>query len=76
MTDSQAIDIVHPWTQDLDYDLTTFSIAMIHFMSGGHLQTYVDGLDALLHLREKDQVLISEACNHVRIPEVCDDIGR
>jgi hypothetical protein len=80
MTDSQAIDVVHEWTkgdvgQAPRYDVTTFSIALINFMSGGHLQHYVDGLAAFLSLKPDDRLLIAEACNHVRIPEKCDDIG-
>lgn len=35
----------------------------------------MDGLEALLDVKDGDKVLISEACNHVRIPEACDDIG-
>jgi hypothetical protein len=77
VTDSQAVDVVHPWTESLKekVDMTTFSIALIHYMSGGRLQTYVDGLVTLLSLRPGDKILIAEACNHVRIPEACDDIG-
>lgn len=75
VTDSQAIDVVDPWTRELQVDLTTFSVATIHRMSGGRLQAYADGLAALLGLRRGDRVLVAEACNHVRIPEQCDDIG-
>ena len=77
ITDSQAVDVVHPWTEGIQekVDVTTFSIALIQYMSGGRLQTYVDGLAALLSLHPGDKVLIAEACNHIRIPEACDDIG-
>lgn len=79
VTDSQAVDVVDPWTKDGDgdgdVDVTTFSVAMIHRMSGGRLQAYVDGLAAVLDLGEGDRLLVAEACNHVRIPEQCDDIG-
>lgn len=79
VTDSQAVDVVDPWTAPGagvgDVDVTTFSVAMIHRMSGGRLQAYVDGLAAVLDLREGDRLLVAEACNHVRIPEQCDDIG-
>jgi hypothetical protein len=77
VTDSQAVDVVDAWTRgvDVDVDMTTFSVAMIHRMSGGGLQAYVDGLAALLDVKEGDRVLVAEACNHVRIPEACDDIG-
>ena len=77
VTDSQAVDVVDPWTRggEGEVDVTTFSVAMIHRMSGGRLQAYVDGLAAVLDLADGDRVLVAEACNHVRIPEQCDDIG-
>ncbi len=82
VTDSQAVDVVDPWTRGDGeslgagaLDMTTFSVAMIHRMSGGRLQAYVDGLAALLDLKSGDRLLVAEACNHVRIPEQCDDIG-
>lgn len=79
ITDSQAIDVVHPWTLDEHghsmHDVTTFSIAMMNYMSGGKLQAFVNGLQVLSQLKSGDHILISEACNHLRIPENCDDIG-
>ena len=71
ITDSQAIDLVAPWTPD-EVGVTTFSIVMINHMGGGRLSTFVDGLKVLSSLRSGDKVLIVEACNHSRIEE---DIG-
>lgn len=71
ITDSQAIDLVAPWTPD-EIPLTTFSIVMIEHGSRGRLALFVDGLRALAGLRAGDRVLIAEACNHSRIGE---DIG-
>ncbi|KAG2501618.1 hypothetical protein HYH03_000123 [Edaphochlamys debaryana] len=80
VTDSQAVDVVAPWTSDPSsgaplVPFTTFSIAMAYQQSGGNLGLFVEGLAALNGLREGDRVLISEACNHNRITEACNDIG-
>ncbi|GLI60291.1 hypothetical protein VaNZ11_002404 [Volvox africanus] len=80
VTDSQAVDVVHPWTLDPDtgrplVPFTTFSICMAYAMSGGRLDAWVGGLEALEGLQEGDRVLISEACNHNRITKECNDIG-
>lgn len=85
VTDSQAIDIVHPWTLDASgtplLPITTFSIAMAHRQSGGRLSLFVDGLRAVISegggagLVASDRVLIAEACNHNRITSDCNDIG-
>lgn len=75
VTDSQAMDVVHPWTMAGDkpiVDITTFSIAMINYMSGGRLEQFVEALNAFKSLKQGDKVLICEACNHNRI---IDDIG-
>eukprot|EP01029_Cantina_marsupialis_P016451 TRINITY_DN36676_c0_g1_i1.p1 TRINITY_DN36676_c0_g1~~TRINITY_DN36676_c0_g1_i1.p1 ORF type:complete len:462 (+),score=146.79 TRINITY_DN36676_c0_g1_i1:115-1500(+) len=76
ITDSQAMDLVHPWTLDEDGNetipITTFSIMMINFLTGGRLPTFVEGLERFKSLKEGDRVLICEACNHNRIQ---DDIG-
>jgi len=65
-------------------DITTFSIVMIQHMSGGRLGAFVEGMTRLVEMEEEARqakegkearVLIAEACNHVRIPEACDDIG-
>lgn len=71
ITDSQAVDVVHQWTPE-GIGLTTFSITMINYMSGGKLDSFVEGLDALERIDDNSRVLIVEACNHTRI---CDDIG-
>ncbi len=71
ITDSQAIDLVAPWTPAA-IPLTTFSVMMIEHTSGGRLGLFVAGLRALAGLRPGDRVLIAEACNHSRIDE---DIG-
>lgn len=80
ITDSQAIDIVHPWTLDPVsgaelVPITTFSIAMIHRQSGGRLPLFAEGVRTLSRLSAGDRVLIAEACNHNRITDVCNDIG-
>ncbi|KXZ55371.1 hypothetical protein GPECTOR_3g5 [Gonium pectorale] len=80
VTDSQAVDVVHPWTCDPStgrprVPFTTFSIAMAYQQSGGRLDMFVEGLEALDGLQEGDHVLIAEACNHNRITESCNDIG-
>jgi len=71
ITDSQAMDIMSRWCPE-DIDLTTFSIVMINYMSGGRLSDFVRGISALDTLKKGDSILISEACNHSRIGE---DIG-
>ncbi|CAM9301530.1 unnamed protein product [Discosporangium mesarthrocarpum] len=48
---------------------------MMNFQSMGKMGVFVDGLRALRKLREGDRVLVAEACNHLRIPDKCDDIG-
>jgi hypothetical protein len=71
ITDSQAMDIMSSWCPE-DIDLTTFSIVMINYMSGGKLASFVEGIKALSDLKPGDSILIAEACNHSRIGE---DIG-
>ncbi len=71
ITDSQAMDVMNLWAPP-ETGLTTFSIVMINYMSGGKLGSFVRGLDALSGLKEGGSVLIAEACNHSRIAE---DIG-
>ncbi|MBI5151983.1 hypothetical protein HZA39_00450 [Candidatus Peregrinibacteria bacterium] len=41
-------------------------------MSGGNLKLFIEGVKTVDTLRDKDSVLIVEACNHDR---KCDDIG-
>jgi [FeFe] hydrogenase H-cluster maturation GTPase HydF len=71
ITDSQAMDIMSKWCPD-DIDLTTFSIVMINYMSGGKLSHFVKGVEAADSLKSGDSILIAEACNHSRVGE---DIG-
>eukprot|EP00276_Gloeochaete_wittrockiana_P004982 CAMPEP_0184649840 /NCGR_PEP_ID=MMETSP0308-20130426/7257_1 /TAXON_ID=38269 /ORGANISM="Gloeochaete witrockiana, Strain SAG 46.84" /LENGTH=461 /DNA_ID=CAMNT_0027082875 /DNA_START=163 /DNA_END=1548 /DNA_ORIENTATION=+ len=79
ITDSQAMDIVHPWLDQKrfpDVDLTTFSIVMINDMTGGNLKTFVEGLKAFQQMQAGQKILIAEACNHNRLmTEVCADIS-
>ncbi|KAG2427922.1 hypothetical protein HXX76_011909 [Chlamydomonas incerta] len=56
VTDSQAIDVVHPWTLDRAsgrslVPITTFSIAMAYQQNGGRLDPFVEGLEALETLK-------------------------
>lgn len=71
ITDSQAMDVIDKWTPK-EYELTTFSIMMINYLSKGKLKLFVEGIRAIEDLKAKDKVLIVEACNHSRIEE---DIG-
>jgi len=71
ITDSQAMDLMQPWTPD-DIMLTTFSIMTINYVSRGRLAAFAKGIEAVDSLRAGDKVLIAEACNHSRIAE---DIG-
>lgn len=71
ITDSQAMDIIHNWTP-IDTALTTFSVMMANFMSGGNLELLINGLEAFATLKNGDKILIIESCNHDR---KCDDIG-
>jgi len=91
ITDSQAIDIVAPWTlleTGDEIPITTFSITMIRYLSGGRLGYFVDGLrqlDDMIagHVAPRNMVsgkwkiLIAEACNHTRLnmEKQCADIG-
>ncbi|KAJ3423346.1 atp/gtp-binding protein-related [Anaeramoeba flamelloides] len=81
ITDSQAIDIVHPWTLNKQNEeivpITTFSIVMANYFSGGNLGVFIEGLERFKKLRNGDKVLITEACNHDRSKneKLCLDIG-
>ncbi|PNH10795.1 GTPase Der, partial [Tetrabaena socialis] len=51
-----AVDVVHPWTLDAQsgqplVPFTTFSIAMAYQQSGGRLDAFVEGVEALDHLQ-------------------------
>ncbi len=72
ITDSQAMDIISKWTKDAPYMVTTFSIVMINFLSGGNLKLFVEGVKAFSMLKPGDKVMIAEGCNHDRKAE---DIG-
>ncbi len=54
VTDSQAVDIVHPWTlggpdgQQPLVPFTTFSICMINRQSNGKLKLFADGLKQVI----------------------------
>jgi [FeFe] hydrogenase H-cluster maturation GTPase HydF len=72
ITDSQAMDIIAPWTKDLNINITTFSIVMINFLSNGQLKLFVEGVKAFSKLKKGDKVMIAEGCNHDRKAE---DIG-
>jgi small GTP-binding protein len=71
ITDSQAMDIMHPWAPG-GIMLTTFSITMINYFSRGRLNTFAEGINVLENLQKGDKILIVEACNHSRTGE---DIG-
>jgi GTPase SAR1 family protein len=80
ITDSQAVDIVHPWTIDSAsgeplVPFTTFSVAMVQRQSRGALPVFAAGIEAFKNLKPGDRVLVAEACNHNRITELCNDIG-
>ena len=80
ITDSQAVDIVHPWTLNSAsgealVPFTTFSIAMVQRQSRGALPVFAAGIEAFKNLKPGDHVLVAEACNHNRITELCNDIG-
>lgn len=74
ITDSQAMDVVHPWTLDEAtgqplIDVTTFSICMMHRMSGAQLPRFAAGMRKFRALRPGDRILMAEACNHNRITD-------
>jgi [FeFe] hydrogenase H-cluster maturation GTPase HydF len=71
LTDSQAFDVVADWIPH-NVPLSSFSIMMAHYMSGGNIDFLIEGVQAGDTLKEGDHVLIAEACNHNR---KCNDIG-
>ncbi|KAJ8603429.1 hypothetical protein CTAYLR_003954 [Chrysophaeum taylorii] len=80
VTDSQALDIVHPWTLDDStgeplVDVTTFSVAMMHRQSGARLPLFAKGMDTYETLKPGARILMAEACNHNRITDKCNDVG-
>jgi len=78
ITDSQAMDLVGRWvTPDIfpNVQLTTFSIMMINQMTDGQLPRFIKGLETLKTMKPNSKILISEACNHDRLTDICEDIG-
>lgn len=71
LTDSQALDLIGPWTPP-EAALTTFSVMMANFLSSGKLDYLYTSTEAVKKLTNTSRVLIAEACNHDR---KCDDIG-
>lgn len=69
ITDSQAFGSVSKIVP-ASVPLTSFSILMVRYK--GNLAEAVHGAAALNHLKDKDTVLICEACTHHR---QCGDIG-
>ena len=69
ITDSQVFAKVSADVPE-DIPLTSFSILMARYK--GFLETAVEGVRAMEHLKDGDKILISEGCTHHR---QCDDIG-
>lgn len=69
ITDSQVFEQVSEEVSK-EIPLTSFSILMARYK--GYLETAVNGVAAIDHLKDGDKVLISEGCTHHR---QCDDIG-
>ena len=69
ITDSQVFEQV-PEEVSEEIPLTSFSILMARYK--GYLETAVNGVAAIDHLKDGDKILISEGCTHHR---QCDDIG-
>lgn len=69
ITDSQVFEQVSEVVSE-EIPLTSFSILMARYK--GYLDTAVNGVNAIDHLKDGDKILISEGCTHHR---QCDDIG-
>lgn len=69
ITDSQVFGTVSALVPE-DIFLTSFSILMARYK--GLLDTAVEGVAAIEHLKDGDKVLIAEGCTHHR---QCEDIG-
>ena len=69
ITDSQVFEQVSEEVSK-EIPLTSFSILMARYK--GYLETAVNGVAAIDHLKDGDKMLISEGCTHHR---QCDDIG-
>ncbi len=71
ITDSQALGTIYSYIPNNVY-LTTFSMLMTNFMSGGNILRFFDGVKKLCDLQNNGNVLIVEACKHDR---KCNDIA-
>lgn len=71
VTDSQAFDVMAGWAPE-KIPFTSFSIMMTNYMSFGNLEYFMESVKVVDQLKERDKVLIAEACNHDR---QCDDIA-
>ena len=69
ITDSQVFEQISEEVSK-EIPLTSFSILMARYK--GYLETAVNGVAAIDHLKDGDKILISEGCTHHR---QCDDIG-
>lgn len=69
ITDSQVFERVSEEVSE-EIPLTSFSVLMARYK--GYLETAVNGVAAIDHLKDGDKILISEGCTHHR---QCDDIG-
>lgn len=69
ITDSQVFEQVSEVVPE-EIPLTSFSILMARYK--GYLETAVNGVAVIDHLKDGDKILISEGCTHHR---QCDDIG-
>lgn len=69
ITDSQVFEQVSGVVSE-EIPLTSFSILMARYK--GYLETAVNGVAAIDHLKDGDKILISDGCTHHR---QCDDIG-
>lgn len=69
ITDSQVFEQVSEEVSE-EIPLTSFSILMARYK--GYLETAVNGVAAIDHLKDGDKIVISEGCTHHR---QCDDIG-
>lgn len=69
ITDSQVFEQVSEEVSK-EIPLTSFSTLMARYK--GYLETAVNGVAAIDHLKDGDKILISEGCTHHR---QCDDIG-
>ena len=69
ITDSQVFEQVSGVVSE-EIPLTSFSIFIARYK--GYLETAVNGVAAIDHLKDGDKILISDGCTHHR---QCDDIG-